>query len=184
MADPSTTNALSFGGTALGAVGKLVQGVAASNAGSASQKILNQEAQETSAAGVQQELQLRASAREAIGNQVAGQFSNGFLGGTGSALDLLHQSQVNAALDVMNLRTQWSSRAQALQVQGEQAKAAGQSQLVGSLFSAAGGAFKGAEDWASARSGLSSPTAQAQPMITSPYTFNPANAGTASPWIT
>jgi hypothetical protein len=183
----SPSSALSSSITSgLGALGKVIQGIGASTAGSQSQKILDQEATQTQQAGVQQELQLRASARQAIGEQVAGQFSNGFLGGTGSALDLLHQSQVNAALDVMNLRQQYTSKAQALQFQGEQAEAAGRSQLIGSLFSAAGGLISKKEDWATSRMGLLPATpASTTPGITvSPYSFNPANADNPTPWIT
>ena len=177
MADPFSTGTLSNAAMGLGAVGKLIQGVGAYSAGKQSQQILDTEAQQTSAVGVQQELQLRSSARAAIGDQVAGQFANGFLGGTGSALDLLHQSQVNAAADVLNLRSQWTSKAAAQREQGTLDAETGTNALIGSLFSAAGGLAKQKEDWTSARSG----------MVTSPAPAPPpapviVSGGQSAPW--
>jgi hypothetical protein len=176
MADMLT---LSNASTGLSAAGKLIQGIGSYGAGQKSQQILDAEAQQTSNVGVQQELQLRASARQAIGDQVAGQFSNGFLGGTGSALDLLHQSQVNAAADVLNLRSQWTSKAAAQRAQGDLDAETGRNALIGSLFSAGGTVAKQTEDWTSARSGLvSSPAPVAAPSNSGII----VSGGASAPW--
>jgi hypothetical protein len=83
------------------AAGQIIGGVASYEAGKFNRATANTEAIEIERYGAQEELRVRDAARQAIGNQVAAQGANGFQQGTGSALDALQESQVNAALDAL-----------------------------------------------------------------------------------
>lgn len=148
MADPIT-----LGATALAAGGKIFGGIAANKAGKRNAKILREQAGEELRTGAAQVAQQRDAARMVIGEQLASQFGNGFHGGTGSALDALAQSQVNAALDAMEIRRQADGRARALIAQGKAEKAEGRNALIGSFFEAGSTILSHKSDWAAARSG-------------------------------
>lgn len=140
-------------GEAFSAVGSLVKGIGGFAAGQANAKALHAAAKEEGIAGAAQEAQIREVARKAIGEQVAGQFSNGFQGGTGSALDALHESAVNAAIDAMRVRREASLRAENLRKQGHQAAVQSWFDLASGLLGA-GSSVQGMKaDWAAARSG-------------------------------
>lgn len=136
---------------ALMAGGKLVEGIAGLRAGKQQNKVLKAQARDTIATGNAQALQARDSARKAIGEQVAAQFGNGFLGGTGSALDYLHESQVNAALDALEIRRQAENKAASLRYEGKLRVQEGRNALSGALLGAASSMASAGADWASAR---------------------------------
>ena len=146
-----TLPALNIGTQALGS---FAQGIAGLRAGNAQKKALYAQAIEEESAGNAQALLLRDKARATIGEQVAAQFSNGFAGGTGTALDSLVESQINAALDVMELRRQAEGRARAYRIKGDQAKVEGQYALAQGLIGAGSDISGGIQDWADARKGV------------------------------
>lgn len=137
----------------LAAGGKLVQGVAALKAGNKNRQIAFGQAREEEAAGVAEVSLNRDEARKAIGTQLASQFSDGMLGGTGSALDAIRESQINAALDAMTIRRERASKASSLRTQGNQAHTAGRMALVSGVLGAAESVIGAKADWAQARNG-------------------------------
>lgn len=137
----------------LAAGGKLVQGVGALKAGNANRRALYGQAREVESTAAAQELRIRDTARKAIGEQVAAQFGNGMLGGTGSALDALAESQVNAMLDVLQVRRESTAKAMSLRAQGDQARTEGRFALASSILGAASSAAGMGDDWAQAKRG-------------------------------
>lgn len=140
---------------AVQAVGNMVGGIASYETGKYNRAASNTMAIEAERDGVVAESRIRDSARQAIGQQVAAQGSNGFQQGTGSAIDALTQSQINATLDALTARRQAVSRARGLRIQGAQAFAAGSNAYVQGMFGAAASGVQQGTDWASAKSGQS-----------------------------
>lgn len=135
--------------------GKVIQGVGAYKAGKANSKALMAERRDTMRQGAERELQTRHAARKAMGDQIAAQFSNGMMGGTGSALDALRESQIEAALDVMAIRQETAGRSAQLKSQAKSERTKGKFALAGSIIGAASDAFGMASDWGAANSGSS-----------------------------
>lgn len=136
---------------AVQAVGSLVSGVASYETGKYNRAVSNTMATEAERDGAVAESRVRDSARMAIGQQVAAQGANGFQQGTGSAIDALTQSQINATLDALTIRRQAASRARGLRIQGAQAYSAGSNALVQGMFGAAAHGV----DWANSNKGQS-----------------------------
>lgn len=160
--------------------GKLIQGFGGLQAGNAARKAAYAQAREAENVGAAQELRVRENARKAIGQQVAAQFSNGMLGGTGSALDALMESQVNAALDAMQVRRDAAGRAAAMRAEGDNARAEGRWGLAGALLGAANAAVGMKDDWAAARRGVTPMPGR----VASPGNYDPnvtAGAGLVDP---
>ncbi len=132
-------------------VGTGVKAFAQNSAGVHNKRVAYAQASEEELAGSQKELRIRESARKAIGQQVAAQAGNGFLGGTGSALDALAESQINAELDVLTIRREAMSRAKSLRDQGDMAKREGQMNAIGSILGGASSLYGMSQDWAAAR---------------------------------
>ena len=141
---------------AIQAAGKIVGGVGAYAASRSQRKTLRRQAREEELFGAQQELRIRDAARAAMGDQVAAQFSNGMQGGSGSALDSLFQSSVNAALDRLTVRQDAANKAKALRAQGKQVATAGKFALAEGFLGAASSIQQGRSDWADARRGQTS----------------------------
>jgi hypothetical protein len=138
-------------GGALQAAGNLIGGVAGYEAGKFNRAVSRTEAIEAERAGAAQALQIRDAARAAIGRQVAAQGGNGFLQGTGSAIDALAESQVNAAMDALIARREAAGRARSARVAGDIAYAQGSNSLVQGMLGAASSAAGAHRDWAAAR---------------------------------
>ena len=145
MADPASL------GVAVG--GSLIKGVAGYRAGKYNKQLAYNEATNSERDGTVQEARVRDAARRAMGDQISAQFSNGFQGGTGSALDALRESQINATLDALTIRRDAAARARAQRVQGDQAKRAGNNALLEGIFGAGSSIIRARSDWANARSG-------------------------------
>lgn len=141
---------------ALQAVGSIVQGVGAYEAGRQNKRSAYEAATQEEIQGVSEEARMRDAARLAIGAQLGGQFSNGFQGGTGSALDALQQSQINAALDALTIRRDATSRARSARAAGDQAMDQGKYALAASLIGAGASAMGQRSDWAAVRTGSGS----------------------------
>lgn len=137
--------------------GNLVQGVAGYETGKFNRAMSETEAVEAERTGTVEEGRVRDAARMAIGAQLAAQGSNGFQMGTGSALDALQQSQINAALDGLTVRQNAAARARSARTEGKIAYAKGENDLVAAGFGAAAAAAQTRSDWASSRTGSTPP---------------------------
>ncbi|MED5545624.1 MAG: hypothetical protein VYD90_10260 [Pseudomonadota bacterium] len=133
--------------------GRLIQGIGGLRAGNAAKRQADAQAREVESAAAAQELRVRREARKAMGRQVAANFGNGLQGGSGSALDALMESQINAELDAMTLRREASSKALALRAQGGQAQTQGQWSLLEGMFGAGSAVAGMRDDWAAVRRG-------------------------------
>lgn len=138
---------------ALQAVGSIVQGVGGFAASRSNANALDAQALEEQRAALQQEADLRAQARAVIGGQIAAQFSGGFEGGTGSALDAVRESQINAALDVLRIRREGTVKATTLRKQASNTRTQGWFSLASGLLGAGATVANSKSDWAAARSG-------------------------------
>jgi hypothetical protein len=137
--------------------GNIVQGVGGLLAGNANSKALKKQSRETLVQGAAEETRIREAARATMGDQIAAQFSNGFQGGTGSALDALRESKINATLDALEIRRQAMGKAAALRAEAKQQKLQGKFALLSGILGAGSSIAKGSADWADARRGQSSP---------------------------
>lgn len=140
---------------ALMVAGKLVKGVGGLQAGNAQKKALDRQAREEENAAALQTLRIREQARSAIGDQLGGQWSNGFVGGTGSALDSILESQTNMLLDTLTVQREAATKGASLRAEGKQARTQGRMALVGSLLDIGSTVAGGADDWAQAKRGTS-----------------------------
>lgn len=136
---------------AAAALPSLVQGATGLLAGNKNRKLAYRQAREEEITGVAERSLQREQARKAIGAQLASQYSGGMLGGTGSALDAIRESQVNAALDAMTLRRDRTLRAQSIREGGDQARTAGRFAAVNGLLGAGASVINKNTDWAQAR---------------------------------
>lgn len=141
---------------AVSAVGSIVSGSASYAAGKYNKKVSYNAAVEAERDGAAQVLRVRDAARKTMGGQVAAQGASGFQIGTGSALDALTESQINATMDALNVRREASARARGLRVQGDQAMSAGKNAYTAGLFQAASSVLDMKADWGAAKSGTTS----------------------------
>lgn len=142
---------MSFLPAALAIAGPLISGVSGKIAGDKNAKRLNAQAREVELSSLADRTRLREEARAAIGEQLAAQVSNGLEGGSGTALDALRQSQIEAALDVMEMRRQGEMEARSLRTAAKDAKRAGNFALLEGVIGAGSAGFKGKSDWAQER---------------------------------
>src|SRR5690606_29606823 len=124
-------------------------------AGQSNKKAAFGQAKEEVRAAAEEEHEIRKDARRKIGAQLAAQWSNGLEGGSGTALDALRESQLEAALDAMAVRRMGASRARALRAQGKAEAREGYFSLASGILGAAGAEHQRRVDWAQARSGSS-----------------------------
>ena len=135
--------------------GQIVGGIGGLASGLANSKALRKQARGELQAGVDEETRIRDAARADMGQQVAAQFSNGMMGGSGSALDALRESAINAKLDALEIRRDATGRARALRAKARQEKIGGVFALADGLIGAAGSIAGANVDWADARRGQS-----------------------------
>jgi DNA-binding helix-hairpin-helix protein with protein kinase domain len=135
----------------LAAAGSMVQGVAGFAAGNADAKRQKMQAAEDERATTAEIERMRDEQRAAIGVQLAAQVSNGIEGGSGTALDALRQSQINAALDVIEVRRQGAARAKALREGAKSSRLQGQLSLLSGVLGAGSSYIKTSSDWAQER---------------------------------
>lgn len=137
----------------LAAAGPIVQGIGANAAGNHNRKVAYEQALEEERATNEEALLLRDEARRKIGEQLGAQWANGFTGDSGSALDAIRESQINAALDVMERRRQGAGRARSLREEGDQRRREGRFALASGILQGVGNAVSMGTDWAQARQG-------------------------------
>lgn len=135
--------------------GPIVQGIGGLKAGKANSRALEGQSAEELRAAQEQERELRKDARARIGAQLAAQWSNGMEGGSGSALDAIRESQLEAILDAREIRRQGIAKATSLQAQAKSERSKGKFALAEGLIGAVSAAGGIKNDWAQARSGTS-----------------------------
>ena len=142
-------------GAVLSGAGQIVQGVGALKAGNANAKALKKQARGELAAGAAEEARIREAARSQMGDQIGAQFANGLEGGSGSALDALRESKIQAALDTLEVRRQARLKSDELNVRAKLEKRQGRFALAGAILGAGSTAMGATTDWADARRGRS-----------------------------
>jgi hypothetical protein len=139
----------------IAAAGSLVQGAGGLMAGQHNSKALRAQGREELRAAGESERELRKDARRKIGAQLAAQWGNGMEGGTGTSLDALRESELEAVLDAREVRRQGTSRAASLRSQAKQEERQGYFAAAEGLLGAASGFGGMKNDWAQARVGSS-----------------------------
>lgn len=109
----------------LKAAGALLDGASALGAANANARALRTDAANVMNLGAAQVADVRQQARMAAGEAIAAQGTSGFQIGTGSALDVLRETEINAQLDMMRLRTRAQTQYSGLQFQAKMAKREG-----------------------------------------------------------
>lgn len=133
------------------AAGSIVQGIGSFKAANANARRLNEQATEEQRGAAAQIRQTRDEGRAVIGEQLTAQVSGGLAGGTGTALDALRQSQIEIALDVMELRRQGDLKARSLQQQASDVKREGRFALLSGVLGAGSSFVKQRNDFAQER---------------------------------
>lgn len=133
--------------------GPVIQGIGGLAAGNQAKRAAYEAARDEEMATNADALRIRDEARRAIGDQLGAQWANGFTGDSGSALDAVRESQVNAALDAMERRRQGAARARSLREEGRAAKREGIFGLASGILSGVGSAIGQKADWAQANAG-------------------------------
>jgi len=144
---------MEMAGPVLGAGAALLGGIAANKAGQQNKAALYGQAREEENAGNAQALRVKEQARKIIGEQIAAQAGNGFRGDGGSALDALTESQVNATLDMMQVRRDAMMKARSMRAEGDMRAQQGTFNLMGSFLGAGSKIMGGMSDWATASAG-------------------------------
>lgn len=142
---------MSFLPAALAIAGPLIKGAAGFAAGNRNSKRLLAQRDEEQRSAVADRNRTRDDIRSQIGVQLAAQVANGLEGGSGTALDALRQSQIEGALDVLEMRRQGDLRARSLEVAAKDARREGRMALVEGVIGAGSSFFKNKSDWAQER---------------------------------
>lgn len=137
----------------LAAASGVVKGVGGLMAGNSNAKSLRMQAREERVAKAGEIRRVREDARRKIGEQYAQLAGHGLEGAAsgGTALDLLRESQVEAALDVLELRRQGVSRSAALEREARLEKRRGKFALVEGILGGASDFTSMRSDWAQQR---------------------------------
>lgn len=137
---------------AFGVGGSLLKGASSFQAGKANARMLRAEARSNIVAGVAEEADIRAQARRTAGQAIAAMGANGTGLGTGSAIDLLREVELESGLDQLRVRRSAANRAASLRAQASAAKRQGIFDLIGAGLEAGAagasmaGSLKGGAD--------------------------------------
>lgn len=113
---------------------KLLAGISASQAAGYNARAAESEGLQAQNDGVAAEAQVRDEARYAAGEAIAAQGQSGLQLGTGSALDVLRESALNAELDRMRLRTRAENQRRAKKHEAALQRSAGRSALAAGIL--------------------------------------------------
>lgn len=133
----------------------IAKGVGGLMAGNENRKRAYEAAREKRGAAAAQGRRIREDARRKHGALLADLAGGGLMGasGGGTAMDLLRESELEAALDVMEARRQGDFEGRALEEEGDAARRRGRFALLEGVLGA-GSQFLGMKhDWAQARKG-------------------------------
>lgn len=121
----------------IGPAGTIYGGIAANKAGKYTRKVMKANAANAINDGLETRDRIRTASRLAMGRQLVEQGGSGFGMGSGSALDALHESAIEAEIDLATSRRQSALKAQGFNQQGDMAAAQGKSAMIGGFFSGA-----------------------------------------------
>lgn len=119
------------------AVGQVVGGIGALRAGNFTAAVDKTNATNAVNDGTAEAAQIRDTARAAIGRQYAGLAGSGFAPDSGSALEAVRQSSIEAELDVMRTRRKAQAEAVGYRTQGGLAKMQGKYAMIGGVINGA-----------------------------------------------
>jgi len=105
--------------------GAALKGIAGFQAGKTNARMAKREAQGALVAGVAQEADIRQDARRSAGEAITAMAANGGGLGTGSALTMLREIELESGLDRLRVRGAAANRAAGLKVEGELSKRRG-----------------------------------------------------------
>jgi len=140
---------------ALAIGGSIVKGLGANATHRANARAADEAAVGELNDGVAREARIREDARLAMGRQIAGQGGSGFVIGAGSAKEALLESQMNAALDALQIRREAMSRERVQRAKAKSERKAGTSALISAGFDVASTIVGMNSDWAGAKAGQS-----------------------------
>lgn len=132
------------------AIGQFAEGASAYEAGKFTRKVMQTNAANAQRDGAAEAARLRDTARLAIGRQFAGLAASGFDPASGSALDAVRESSIEAELDIMTARRRaqaaamgYKSQGQIAYAQGYNAQSAGVISGVNSIIDSAAKSYGG-----------------------------------------
>lgn len=135
MADASSTAST---GQFIQAGGSLIRGIGGFQAGKANARMARAEADAALRTGVAQDDDIRARARAAAGEAIAAMGANGGGIGTGSAIDVLRQIELESGLDRLRVKANAMNLSEARNAQAKLYKRQGAWNLIGSVVDGAG----------------------------------------------
>ncbi|ARS27612.1 hypothetical protein [Sphingomonas sp. KC8] len=138
MADPIT-----IGIMALQAAGPIMQGQADYKAGMANARAADANAQQAEVSGVMEEAEIRRRSRMAQGDAISEMGAGGIQLGTGTALEVLRESAINAEFDVLASRYTSSSQARAYRADASASRSAAKSARIGGFLRAGAAVLSG-----------------------------------------
>jgi hypothetical protein len=136
MSGGGNNQATSTAATALQSGGGLVKGVSGFMAGKANARLARAEAAGAVRTGVAQDDEIRLAARRTAGEAIAAMGAAGGGLGSGSALDVLREIEVESGLDRLRVKADAKNRAGALNYQARIAKRQGALELLGGVMEA------------------------------------------------
>lgn len=132
------------------AIGQFAEGASAYEAGKFSRKVMQTNASNAERDGAAEASRIRDAARLSLGRQLAGLASSGFDPASGSALDAIRESSIEAELDILTTRrkadmaaTGYKSQGQMAYAQGYNAQSAGVIAGVNSIIDSAKASYAG-----------------------------------------
>lgn len=133
----------------------ILKGVGGLAAGKENGRRLDSAAREKRRAAAEQGSRIRVDARRKHGELLANLAGGGLMGASagGTALDLLRESQLEEALDVMELRRQGEFDAQSYEAEARGARRRGKFDLLEGVLGGASTFIGMQSDWAQARKG-------------------------------
>lgn len=133
--DPVTLAAIATAGSAVSAIGSIVQGQAASDAAGFNAQVAEQNATMTRQQGAEDERRFRVSAKKHLGDMRANYGASG-IQLDGSALAILEESAATAELDALTIKHGANVRARAYEQEADLARYSGRQAKIGSYFGA------------------------------------------------
>lgn len=121
---------------------QVLQGMAGMDSANYNARLAGQQGQLALQQGAAEAERVRNAARYAAGEAIAAQGESGLQVGTGSALDLLRESRINAELDMMTVRTKAENERRTLNNRRRLLRAEARDALTGGTIAAGETALK------------------------------------------
>lgn len=130
-------------GAAIAALAQWRKGVAGFEQGKYNAAVAKQNARIAEADGAAEQAAIRREARAAMGSAIAQQGASGIQLGTGSALDILNESALNAELNAMSARRVATIRGQGLRAEAKMYRRSATQALIGGAIGAGSEIYSG-----------------------------------------